>query len=181
MSEPRSLKDAYEQLKGAKDEKAIEQARSKASHLSARERRARTVARLAAVQALYQMEIASAGVEAVVREFSDHRFDADMEGERLAEADEAFFAEVVRGVVEHQGAIDKAVARRLASGWRLERLDATLRAILRAGTFELTQRPDVPLEVAIDEYVEIGKSFFEGPEPGVVNGVLDAIAKEARG
>jgi N utilization substance protein B len=119
-------------------------------------------------------------VEAVVREFSDHRFDADLEGERLAEADEAFFAEVVRGVVEHQAAIDRAVARRLASGWRLERLDATLRAILRAGVFELIHRPDVPLEVAIDEYVEIGKSFFEGPEPGVINGVLDGIAKEAR-
>ena len=177
MSEPRSLKDAYEQLKAAEEEKAG----AKAAHLSARDRRARTVARLAAVQALYQMEIASAGVEAVVREFSDHRFDADMEGERLAEADEEFFAEVVRGVVAHQAAIDRAIAHRLATGWRLERLDATLRAILRAGAFELTQRPDVPLEVAIDEYVEIGKSFFEGPEPGVVNGVLDAIAKEARG
>ena len=181
MSEPRSLKDAYEQLKAAEEAKVEGEARAKAATLSGRERRARTVARLAAVQALYQMEIASAGVEAVVREFSDHRFDADMEGERLAEADEAFFAEVVRGVVEHQGAIDRAVARRLATGWRLERLDATLRAILRAGAFELTLRPDVPLEVAINEYVEIGKSFFEGPEPSVINGVLDGIAKEARG
>jgi len=180
MSEPRSLKDAYQQLKAAEEEKAQAEARAKAANLSGRERRARTVARLAAVQALYQMEIASAGVEAVVREFSDHRFDADMEGERLAEADEAFFAEVVRGVVEHQAVIDRAVARRLASGWRLERLDATLRAILRAGTFELTHRPDVPLEVAIDEYVEIGKSFFEGAEPGVINGVLDGVAREAR-
>ncbi len=176
MTEPRSLKDAYQQLKAAEEENAD----SKSAHLSARERRARTVARLAAVQALYQMEIAGTGVEAVVREFSDHRFDADMEGERLAEADEAFFAEVVRGVVAHQAAIDRAVATRLATGWKLERLDATLRAILRAGAFELTQRPDVPLEVAINEYVEIGKSFFEGPEPGVVNGVLDGIAREAR-
>jgi N utilization substance protein B len=181
MSEPRSLKDAYEQLKAAEAEKAEAEARARASNLSARERRARTVARLAAVQALYQMEIASAGVETVVREFSDHRFDADMEGERLAEADEAFFAEIVRGVVEHQTVIDRAVAKRLASGWKLERLDATLRAILRAGAYELMHRPDVPLEVAIDEYVEVGKSFFEGSEPGVINGVLDAIAKEARG
>ena len=177
MSEPRSLKDAYEQLKAADEEKAA----ARTSQLSARERRARTVARLAAVQALYQMEITAAGVEAVVREFSDHRFDADMEDERLAEADEAFFAELLRGVVGQQAAIDRAIANRLAAGWRLERLDATLRAILRAGAFELTQRPDVPLEVAIDEYVEIAKSFFEGPEPGVVNGVLDAIAREARG
>ena len=173
MSEPRSLKDAYEQLKAAEAQKTAK--------LSGRKRRARTVARLAAVQALYQMEIAGAGVEAVVREFSDHRFDGDLEGERLAEADEAFFAEVVRGVVEHQAVIDRAVARRLASGWRLERLDATLRAILRAGAFELAHRPDVPLEVAIDEYVEIGKSFFEGPEPGVINGVLDGIGRDARG
>ena len=181
MSEPRSLKDAYEQLKAAEEEKAAADARSKGANLSARKRRARTVARLASVQALYQMEITSAGAETVVREFSDHRFDADLEGERLAEADETFFAEIVRGVVEHQAAIDRAVAKRLASGWRLERLDATLRAILRAGAFELTRRPNVPLEVAIDEYVEIAKSFFEGPEPGVVNGVLDGIAKEARG
>jgi len=180
MSEPRSLKDAYEQLKAADEQKAADEVRAKAANLSSRERRARTVARLAAVQALYQMEIASAGVEAVVREFSDHRFDGDMEGERLAEADEAFFAEVVRGVVEHQAAIDRSIARRLATGWRLERLDATLRAILRAGAFELAHRPDVPLEVAIDEYVEIGKSFFEGPEPGVINGVLDGLARESR-
>ena len=101
MSEPRSLKDAYQQLKAADEEKAAK--------LSGRERRARTVARLAAVQALYQMEIAGVGVEAVVREFSDHRFDGDLEGEQLAEADEAFFAEIVRGVVEHQA--DPLLAR----------------------------------------------------------------------
>ena len=141
----------------------------------------RSVARLAAVQALYQMEAAGAGVEAVVREFLDHRFGGDIEeGEHLADADEAFFAELVRGVVEDQAAVDRAVARRLATGWRLERIDATLRAILRAGAFELTRRPDVPTEVAIDEYVEIAKSFFEGPEPGFVNGALDGIARDHR-
>ena len=140
----------------------------------------RSVARLAAVQALYQMEAAGAGVEAVVREFLDHRFGADIEGENLADADEAFFAELVRGVVEDQTAVDRAVARRLATGWRLERIDATLRAILRAGAFELTRRPDVPIEVAIDEYVEIAKSFFEGPEPGFVNAALDGIARDHR-
>jgi N utilization substance protein B len=170
---PRSLKEAYEQLE------AIEQA--KTQRLSSRARRARTVARLAAVQALYQMEIAGAGSEAVIREFSDHRFDADLEGEKLAEADEDFFAELVRGVVAAQKDIDAAVAARLAQGWRLERIDATLRAILRAGGFELLRRPDVPTEVVIDEYVEVAKSFFEGPEPGVANGVLDGIAKDVRG
>ena len=143
-------------------------------------RQARSVARLAAVQALYQMETAGAGVEAVIREFSEHRFDRDIEGSKLAAADEAFFADLVRGVVGGQAEIDRAVAKRLAQGWRLERLDATVRAILRAGAFELAHRADVPTEVVIDEYVELAKSFFEGPEPGFVNGALDAVAQDVR-
>jgi N utilization substance protein B len=142
-------------------------------------RQARSVARLAAVQALYQMEVSGVGAEAVVREFSDHRFDRDIEGQVLAQADEDFFGEVVRGVVADQADIDQAIAKRLAQGWRLERIDATLRAILRAGAWELMRRPDVPHEVSIDEYVEIAKSFFEGPEPGFVNGALDGIARDA--
>jgi len=141
---------------------------------------ARSVARLAAVQALYQMEVSGAGSDAVVREFIDHRFDSDMEGERLAPADEAYFRDIVRGVVERQSSIDKAIVRRLAENWRLERIDATLRAILRAGAFELIARADAPTEVVIDEYVEIAKSFFNGPEPGFVNGALDAIARDER-
>ena len=143
-------------------------------------RQARSVARLAAVQALYQMETGGAGAETVIREFSDHRFDRDIEGVRLAHADEAFFGALVRGVVADQDAIDRAVARRLATGWRLDRIDATARSILRAGAFELMRRADVPAEVAIDEYVEIAKSFFEGPEPGFINAALDAIARDER-
>lgn len=143
-------------------------------------RQARSVARLAAVQALYQMEVSSIGVEHVIREFTEHRFDRDIEGVTLASADEAFFAELVRGVVAQQGKVDAAIAKRLAEGWRLERLDATVRAILRAGVFELANRPDVPTEVAIDEYVEVAKSFFEGTEPGFVNGALDAVARDVR-
>jgi len=143
-------------------------------------RQARSVARLAAVQALYQMETAGAGAEAVIREFSDHRFDRDLEGRRLARADESFFAGLVRGVVADQTAIDKAIRRRLAQGWRLERIDATARSILRAGACELMRRPDVPTEVVIDEYVEIAKSFFSGPEPSFVNAALDAIARDER-
>lgn len=143
---------------------------------------ARSVARLAAVQALYQMEVSSVGVEAVIREFTDHRFDRSIEDESdtLAAADEAFFADLVRGVVGAQREVDAAVTKRLASGWRLERLDATVRAILRAGAFELTHRHDVPTEVVIDEYVELAKSFFEGPEPGFVNGALDGVAQDVR-
>jgi N utilization substance protein B len=146
-------------------------------------RRERTVARLAAVQALYQMEVAGAGVEAVVREFTEHRFGRDAEGDqshRLADADENFFAALVRGVVAEQAAVDQAIVRRLAKDWRLDRLDATVRAILRAGTWELMHRRDVPSEVAIDEYVELANSFFEGTEPGFVNGALDAVARDVR-
>lgn len=148
--------------------------------MSGSARQARSVARLAAVQALYQMETAGAGAEAVIREFCDHRFNRDIEGVRLAHADEAFFGALVRGVVAEQDAVDAAVRRRLASGWRLDRLDATARSILRAGAYELIRRRDVPAEVAIDEYVEIAKSFFEGPEPGFINAALDAIARDER-
>lgn len=140
----------------------------------------RSVARLGAVQALYQMDVSGQGAEAVVREFHDYRFDREMEGAQLASADEAWFAGVVRGVAADQMAVDRGIRRRLASGWKLERLDATVRAILRAGAFELMRESDVPTEVVIDEYVEIAKSFFEGPEPGFVNAALDAIASDAR-
>jgi N utilization substance protein B len=140
----------------------------------------RSVARLAAVQALYQMEVSSIGVEHVIREFVEHRFDRDVDGITLAAADEAFFGDLVRGVVSQQSKVDAAIARRLAENWRLERLDATVRAILRAGVFELANRPDVPTEVVIDEYVEIAKSFFEGTEPAFVNGALDAVARDVR-
>jgi N utilization substance protein B len=115
-----------------------------------------------------------------VREFHDHRFDRDFEGGTLAAADEVFFAGLVRGVVTAQAEVDAAITRRLASGWPLRRIDATARAILRAGAFELMRLPDVPMEVAIDEYVEIAKSFFAGPEPAFINGALDAIARDER-
>ncbi len=142
-------------------------------------RQARAVARLAAVQALYQMEVSGIGSEAVIREFVEHRFESDLEGEAMAPADQPYFNAIVRGAVEHQVEIDRAIVRRLAENWRLERLDATLRAILRAGAFELTHG-EAPTEVVIDEYVEMAKSFFEGPEPGFVNGALDAIARDVR-
>ena len=103
--------------------------------LSRTERQARSVARLGAVQALYQMEVAGVGAEAVVREFGEHRFGRDVEGQRLADADEAFFAEIVRGVVARQVALDAAIRRRLAANWKLDRLDATVRAVLRCAAY----------------------------------------------
>ena len=141
----------------------------------------RYVARLSAVQALYQMEVSGLGVEAVIREFSDHRFDADIEGERLAAADELFFADLVRGVVARQGEVDGAVTKRLAQNWKLARLDATARAVLRCGAYELMAHPEIPSEVVLDQYVELAKAFFEGPtEPGFVNAALDGVARDVR-
>lgn len=177
-----SIKDVVDQLAAAR-QAAPAQPQAPAPAEAAPQksaRRARTIARLAAVQALYQMELSGAGVEAVVREFSDHRFEGDFEGETLAEADEDFFAEIVRGVVRDQAAVDRAVVARLAQGWRLERLDATVRAILRSGAWELMQRPDVPMEVVIDEYVELAKAFFDAAEAKFVNAALDGIARDVR-
>ncbi|MCW2763820.1 MAG: transcription antitermination factor NusB [Marmoricola sp.] len=154
--------------------------------LSSIEKQARSTARLAAVQALYQMELGGAGVEAVVREFADHRFgeqapeDGQSDQTSLAGADEAYFGDIVRGVVADQAVLDRAIVRRLAANWKLDRLDATVRAILRAGAFELGHRPDVPVEVAIDEYVELAKAFFGSTEAGFVNAALDAIARDLR-
>ena len=173
MTEPASLKFVLEQLAEAEKQRAEPQ-------LTSRQRRARTVARLAAVQALYQMELAGEGVDTVIAEFSNHRFDADIEGEALAEADEAYFAEIVRGVVEGQRDIDAAVKARLASNWRMERLDSTLRALLRAGTWELRERQDVPREIVLDEYVELAKAFFDDAEAKFVNAALDGVARDAR-
>jgi N utilization substance protein B len=153
---PANLKAVIDQLAAAEAERA--------SKLSPRERRARTVARLSAVQALYQLEIGGEGVDTVVREFREHRFDADLEGEPLGEADEDYFEEIVRGVVEHQQQIDRAVIARLAEGWKLERIDATVRAILRAGAF-----------------VELAKAFFDPAEAKFVNAALDGVARDLRG
>jgi N utilization substance protein B len=174
VTEPASLQSVLEQLAEAEKQRAEPQ-------LTSRQRRARTVARLAAVQALYQMELGGEGVETVIAEFSNHRFDADIEGEMLAEADEAWFADIVRGVVDHQRAVDAAVKARLASNWRLERLDSTLRALLRAGAWELRERRDVPKEIVIDEYVELAKAFFDDAEAKFVNAALDGVARDARG
>jgi len=173
MTEPNSIQAVLQQL--AESEKARAE-----PNLTSRQRRARTVARLAAVQALYQMELAGEGVETVISEFSNHRFDADIEGEPLAEADEEWFAEIVRGVIGSQRDIDATIKARLASNWRLERLDATLRALLRSGAWELAHKPDVPREIVIDEYVELAKAFFDEAESKFVNAALDGVARDVR-
>ncbi|MFP5295735.1 MAG: transcription antitermination factor NusB [Alphaproteobacteria bacterium] len=174
MTEPNSLQSVLEQLAEAEKSRAEPE-------LTSRQRRARTVARLAAVQALYQMELAGEGVETVISEFANHRFDADIEGQPLAEADEAWFGDVVRGVVERQREVDAAIKARLASNWRLERIDSTLRALLRAGAWELRERREVPKEIVIDEYVELAKAFFDDAEARFVNAALDGVARDVRG
>ena len=175
-TDPRAMKAVMEQLAAAEAERPRTE-----TPMSAKERRARTVARLAAVQALYQMELAGTGVETVIREFSDHRFDGAIEDELMAGADESYFAEIVRGVVTDQARVDETVIKRLAEGWKLARLDATLRALLRSGTWELIQRPDTPREVVLDEYVELAKAFFDDRDAGFVNAALDGVARDVRG
>lgn len=133
----------------------------------------RRLARLAAVQALYQMELAGVGADEVADEFVAHRF-AD------SETDIEFFRALVAGVPQHQEEIDKAIARCLADNWTLARMDSILRAILRAGGFELVARKDVPAKVVIDEYVGIAHDFFAGDEPGFANAALDAMAHRKR-
>jgi N utilization substance protein B len=141
---------------------------------------ARGMARLAAVQALYQMDVARTTARAVVEEFTLHRFRGEAEKEHYDRTDEVFFKDLVLGVVEKQRDVDPLVATHLAKGWRLSRIDSILRAILRAAAYELQARHDVPVKVIINEYVDIAHAFFGGEEPGVVNGILDAIARDVR-
>ncbi len=140
----------------------------------------RSVARLAAVQALYQMEISGRGAREIVEEFVHHRLGQELYGQRLHEADEPFFTDLVRGVIDRQDDIDQTVNSILSSSWRLERLDSILRALLRTATYELLGRDDVPPKVIINEYVDVAHAFFPAEEVGFVNGALDSIARSRR-
>jgi len=141
---------------------------------------ARTVARLAAVQALYQIEMTGQDAEKVVEEFDAHRLVGELDGIAIAPSDRAYFRVLVLGVVEARDDLDAALAAALTEGWPLPRLDSVVRAILRAGAFELSDRPDVPAVVAISEYVDLARDFFAGKEPNLVNGVLDRLARRFR-
>lgn len=137
----------------------------------------RTRARLAAVQALYQMDMTQRDLSVVLEEFLNHRFETV---EIYAGADRGFFRDIVAGVAERQSEIDPHIASHLAQGWRLSRIDSILRAVLRSGVYEIIARRDVPARAVINEYVEIARDFFGGEEPAVVNGVLDRVAREKR-
>jgi len=140
----------------------------------------RSAARLAAVQALYQMDMTGIDLNAVVAEFETHRLGKEVDGCQYTEVEPAFFRDLVEGVVREQLRIDPLIDKQLAEGWRLTRVDSILRAILRAGAYEILVRSDVPGRVVISEYVDIAHAFFAEEEPKVVNGILDRLAHRAR-
>ena len=146
-------------------------------------RDARSAARLAAVQGLYQMDLAATDINVVIRDLTLEPIRETAEGE-IEEGepvpDPTFLGELLRGVVRCQREIDPAVDNQLATGWRLTRVDSILRAILRSGVFELMERKDVPARVVINEYIDIAHAFFDDDEPKVVNGILDKIARRLR-
>lgn len=140
----------------------------------------RSGARLAAVQAIYQMEQTGLSGRAVIVEFLEDRLGLNEEGAPIEEADPDMFKDIVNGVVEYQKDINNAIVTRLADGWKLDRIDATSRAILRAGVFELMHQHNLPVQIILDEYVSIAHAFFEGEEPRFINGLLDSVSKDVR-
>lgn len=140
----------------------------------------RAAARLAAVQALYQHEMEATPLAMLLDEFHMHRLGAEIDDDVYAEAEVAFFDDVVKGVLARREEIDAVLSARLAEGWKLERLDKTMLQILRAGAYELMARADVPTASAITEYLDVAHAFFDDREAKFVNGVLDAVAKAVR-
>ena len=140
----------------------------------------RRAARLAAVQALYEMDVSAKGVVEAMAEFEAHWIGREVDGVKLPAAEAAFFRDILGGVVQEQRKVDRTIDDTLAEGWPLTRIELVLRAALRAGTYELIYRKDVPVKVVISEYVAVIRAFYEGDEPGLVNAVLDKIARKAR-
>ena len=149
-----------------------------ASAASPRLANQRGAARLAAVQALYQMDVGRQTLEDTLSQFSSHMLGREVEGEQYLPADADFFRQIVAGVIKSQLDIDPTIDKALSNDWPVGRIDATLRAILRAAAFELLRRRDIPPGVVISEYVDIAKAFYEDDAPGLVHGVLDTIAKQ---
>ena len=140
----------------------------------------RSAARLAAVQALYQLEMEATPLAQLLHEFHQHRLGATIGDAIYADAEQAFFDDIVTGTEARRDEIDALITDRLAKGWSLARLDKPMKAILRVGTYELIARPDVPVATVISEYIDVAHAFFDKRETGFVNGLLDAIAKTAR-
>jgi len=142
--------------------------------------KSRSAARLAAVQALYQQEMEQIPVQRLLKEFHDHRLGVRIEEDEYHEAERDFFDDLVTGSIERRDEIDSAISAKLASGWTLDRLDRPMRALLRAGAYELVARADVPVATVISEYVDVAHAFYDKRESGFVNGLLDSIAKDVR-
>jgi N utilization substance protein B len=140
----------------------------------------RGAARLAAVQALYQMDIAGTGLSDILAEFESHWLGGEVEGSQYLPAEAAFFRDIVGGVVADQRKLDPLIDSALAQGWPLKRIEALLRAVLRAGAYELDRRRDVPARVVVSEYVDVANAFVDKDETGMVNAVLDALARQLR-
>jgi transcription antitermination protein NusB len=140
----------------------------------------RGAARLAAVQALYQMDLAATPLHEILAEFESHWIGREVEGEQYLPAEAAFFREVVGGVVAEQRKLDPLIDAALAQGWPLKRIETVLRAILRAGAYELDKRSDIPARVIVSEYVDVAHAFVEKDETGLINAVLDQIARQLR-
>ncbi|MCD2322830.1 transcription antitermination factor NusB [Sphingomonas sp. IC-56] len=143
--------------------------------------KARAAARLAAVQALYQHEMEGTPIPSLLHEFHQHRLGATIEDEEYADADSILFDDIVKGVTARVEEIDRVIAGKLSTGWSLERLDKPMRQILRAGTYELIARQDIPVGAVINEYLDVTDAFYDRREKGFANGLLDAVAKEVRG
>ena len=143
--------------------------------------KSRSAARLAAVQALYQHDMEATPQAKLLHEFHQHRLGATIGDDEYAEAEAEFFDDVVKGALARADEIDTIIVCKLATGWTLERLDKPMRAILRAGTYELLARADVPVKSVINEYVDVADAFYAKREKGFVNGLLDAVAKMVRG
>jgi N utilization substance protein B len=140
----------------------------------------RGAARLAAVQALYQMDIAGTGLNEIFAEFESHWLGGEVEGAQYRPAEAAFFRDIVSGVVREQSRLDPLIDAALARGWPLKRIEAVLRAVLRAGAYELDHRRDVPARVVLAEYVDVASAFVDAEETGMVNAVLDQLARQLR-
>jgi transcription antitermination protein NusB len=151
-----------------------------ASDKEARKANKRGAARLAAVQALYQMDLAGSGLNEILAEFEKHWIGREVEGAQYLPAEKAFFQDIVTGVVREQRALDPLIDAALAERWPLKRIETVLRAMLRAGCYELSHRRDVPARVVVSEYADVAAAFVERDEVGMVNAVLDQLAHGLR-
>jgi transcription antitermination protein NusB len=165
---------------GCKDDSAGNGKGKTARPPAGRKAKKRSAARLAAVQALYQMDITGAGLNEILAQFESHWLGREVEGEQYLPAEAAFFRDIVSGVVDVQRDLDPRIDAALEATWPLKRIEAILRSVLRAGAYELQRRTDIPARVVVSEYVDVAHAFVDNTETGMVNAVLERLARNAR-